>query len=270
MRGEYDGRADNGGVRIRLDLAYLGTFFEGWQVQETVRPGGPPRTVQGELEAALERLFGRRLTLVGAGRTDAGVHADGQVAHLALPDDAPRIPERGVQRGLNTLLPQDIRVVSASAVPDDWHARFSAVGKVYVYRLRRGEFLHPHRGLVEALAKEPIDVDAMREAAGHLVGRRDFVRFSTGGPDGRSTVRNLARLDVAEDGDLLLVRAIGDGFLRGMVRRLVGTLREVGRGRTPPAEAPDRPGPTAEARGLTLERVLYPPERLPESVESPR
>lgn len=270
MPGEYDGPADNGGVRIRLDLAYLGTFFEGWQVQETVRPGGPPRTVQDELEKALERLYGRRLTVVGAGRTDSGVHADGQVAHVTLPDDAPRVPEQGVCRGLNTFLPGEIRVLSATSVPHDWHARFSAVGKIYVYRLRRGEFLHPHRGLVEALAREPMDVGAMREAAHRLVGRRDFARFSTGGSEARSTVRNLAGLDVVQDGDLLLVRAIGDGFLRGMVRRLVGTLREVGRGKTLPEEAPDRPGPTAEARGLTLEHVLYPPERLPESPESPR
>ena len=257
-------------MRIRLDLAYLGTFFEGWQAQESVRPDGPPRTVQGELEKALEALYGRRLTVVGAGRTDSGVHADGQVAHVALPDDAPHVPDLGLRRGLNSLLPEEIRVLSASVVPDDWHARFSAVGKVYLYRLRRGEFLHPHRGLVEALAKEPLDAGAMREAALRLAGRRDFARFSIGGSDPRGTVRTLARLDVEEDGGLLLIRAVGDGFLRGMVRRLVGTLREVGRGKTPPAEAADRPGATAEARGLTLERVLYPPERLPESLETAR
>jgi tRNA pseudouridine38-40 synthase len=267
---EYDGRVDNGPVRIRLDLAYLGTSFEGWQAQETLRDGAPPRTVQGELEAAVASLYGRHLPAVGAGRTDSGVHANGQVAHFDVPAGAPHIPPEGLRRGLNSVLPEDVRVFAASGAPDDFHARFSAAGKIYVYRLRRGEFLHPHRGLVEALAKEPLDVGAMREAARHLVGRRDFAPFSISGSNPDSTVRNLARLDVEEEGDLLVIRAVGDGFLRGMVRRLVGTLREAGRAKMPPEEAGKRPGPTAEARGLTLEHVLYPPERLPEAPETPR
>jgi tRNA pseudouridine38-40 synthase len=270
MKGEYDGRTDNGSVRIRLDLAYLGASFEGWQVQETIRAGVRPRTVQGELERALASLQGRHLPVTGAGRTDSGVHADGQVAHFDAPADGPRIPPDGLRRGLNAGLPEDLRVLAASAVPDDFHARFSAVGKVYLYRLRRGEFLHPHRGLVEALARERLDVGAMREAARRLVGRRDFGPFSITGSDPGSTVRTLARLDVEEDGDLLLIRAVGDGFLRGMVRRLVGTLREAGRGKTPPEAAPERPGPTAEARGLTLLHVLYPPESLASDGGTPR
>jgi tRNA pseudouridine38-40 synthase len=257
-------------VRLRLDVAYLGTFFEGWQAQETVRPTGTPRTVQGELEKALAKVFGGPLSAVGAGRTDAGVHAEGQAAHVEVSEDAPRIPVNGIRRGLNSLLPEDVRVLSVSAVPLDWHARFSAAGKIYVYRLRCGEYLHPHRGLVEALAKEPLDVGAMREAAGRLVGRRDFAPFSLTGSDRVSTVRTLARLDIVEEGDLLVITAVGDGFLRGMVRRLVGTLREVGRGRTLPEEASERPGPTAEARGLTLQKVLYSPETLPETVEASR
>jgi len=144
-----------------------------------------------------------------------------------------------------------------------FHARHSAIGKVYVYRLRRGEMLHPHGGLIEALASERLDVATMRAAAKNLVGRRDFAPFSLTGSDPRTTVRTLARLDVEEQGTLLVITAAGDGFLRGMVRRLVGTLRDVGRGRIRPQDAPVKPGPTAEARGLTLERVLYPPETLP-------
>ncbi|HEX2757080.1 MAG TPA: tRNA pseudouridine(38-40) synthase TruA, partial [Thermoanaerobaculia bacterium] len=180
-----------------------------------------------------------------------------------VPEGAPLLPSKKIPRALNSKLPWDVRVLSASEAPVDFHARHSAIGKVYVYRLRRGEFLHPHRGLVEALAPEPLDVAAMRTAATTLVGRRDFAPFSLTGSDPGTTVRTLARLDVAEESSLLLITAAGDGFLRGMVRRLVGTLRDAGRGRIRPEDALAKPGPTAEARGLTLARVLYPPETLP-------
>jgi tRNA pseudouridine38-40 synthase len=241
-------------VRLRLELAYLGRFFEGWQVQAPRAGGTAARTVQGELEKALRDLFGSEIRAHGAGRTDSGVHADGQVAHVDLPPGAPSIPFEGIRRGLNTKLSEDVRVLSVSEAAPDFHARHSAIGKVYVYRLRRGELLHPHRGLVEA---------AMGAAAAALVGRRDFAPFSLTGSDPGTTVRTLARLDVEEQGTLLVITAVGDGFLRGMVRRLVGTLRDVGRGRIRPEDAPIKPGPTAEARGLTLERVLYPPETFP-------
>jgi tRNA pseudouridine38-40 synthase len=250
-------------VRLKLELAYLGTLFEGWQVQAPRADGTLPRTVQGVLEDALKGVYQAEIRVHGAGRTDSGVHADGQVAHVDLPPTAPSIPFEGIRRGLNGKLAEDVRVLSISEASSDFHARHSAIGKVYVYRLRRGEMLHPHRGLIEALAPEPLDVAAMRGAAATLVGRRDFAPFSlTGGGPG-TTVRTLARLGVQEEGSLLVITAAGDGFLRGMVRRLVGTLRDAGRGRIRPEDAPVKPGPTAEARGLTLERVLYPPETLP-------
>ncbi|HKC24334.1 MAG TPA: tRNA pseudouridine(38-40) synthase TruA [Thermoanaerobaculia bacterium] len=248
-------------MRLRLDLAYLGTRFEGWQAQDVTRAGAAPRTVQGELERALAEVYGAATRVHGAGRTDAGVHADGQVAHFDEPEGGPSIPPRGLARALNGKLAEDVRVLEALEAPPEFHARFSAAGKVYVYRLRRGEVLHPHLGLVEALAKEPLDLAAMREAASTLTGTRDFAPFSLTGSPRSTTVRTLSRLDVEEDGSLLLFTLEADGFLRGMARRLVGTLREVGRGRTRPADAVRTPGPTAEARGLTLRRVLYPPER---------
>lgn len=238
-------------MRLRLDVAYLGTRFAGWQAQDGIR------TVQGAIEEALASIYGTPLRIHGAGRTDAGVHARGQVAHVDLADDAPAIPERGLHRALNSRLEEDVRILSVAEVPEAFHARFSATGKLYVYRLRRAEFLDPFTGPVEALAPERLDVGAMREAAGRLVGRRDFAPFSVTGSDPATTVRTLRRLDLLEEGSLLLVSAEGDGFLRGMVRRLVGTLLEVGRGRTAPEAAPSAPGPTAEARGLTLERVAY-------------
>ena len=218
----------------------------------------------------MKGLFGGAPARVhGAGRTDSGVHAEAQVAHADLPPAAPSIPFEGMRRGLNTKLPFDVRVLSVSEAADDFHARHSATGKIYVYRLRRGEILLPHRGLVEALAGEPLDVDAMRVAAARLVGTRDFAPFSITGSDPGTTVRTLARLDVEEDGPLLVITAGGDGFLRGMVRRLVGTLRDAGRGRIRPEEALERPGPTAEARGLTLARVLYAPDAPGGGVAAP-
>ena len=254
-------------MRLRLELAYLGTFFEGWQLQADRAAGEPVRTVQGLLEISLKEIYRTEIRVHGSGRTDSGVHADAQVAHFDVPEGAPFLPSKKIPRALNSKLPWDVRVLSVSEANSDFHARHSATGKIYVYRLRRGDTLHPHRGLVEALAGEPLDVAAMRAAAATLVGRRDFEPFSLMGSDPGTTIRTLARLDVAERGTLLVITAVGDGFLRGMVRRLVGTLRDAGRGRIRPEEALARPGPTAEARGLTLERVLYFPETLAE--ESP-
>lgn len=249
-------------MRIRLDVAYLGTEFEGWQAQETLRDGVAPRTVQGVLTEALSRVHGVQLRPEGAGRTDSGVHAENQVAHVDMPEGAPRIPAVGLRRALNSVLPEDVRVTATSVVAPDWHARFSAAGKVYRYRLRQGDFLPPYAGLIEALAVESLDVAAMRLAAARLTGRHDFVRFSLTGSEPSSTTRLLSRLEVEEEGPVVVFTATGEGFLRGMVRRLVGTLREVGRGRVSPEEVWEHPGPTAEARGLTLVRVLYPPEGL--------
>lgn len=247
------------GTRLRLDLAYLGTFYEGWQTQDVVRDGGlAPRTVQATLEAALARMHGVPLRVQAASRTDAGVHADGQAAHVDVPPGAPLVPPDGLRKGLNALLPWDLRVVSAAEAPPGWHARFDALGKRYVYRLRRGDHLPPWEGLRETLASPRLDVAAMRDAAARLEGRRDFASFGLAGAPRKTTVRTLARLSVDEEGPLLLVTAVGNGFLRGMVRRLVGTLLEAGLARTDPARAFESPGPTAPAKGLTLEKVFYP------------
>lgn len=250
---------DPAGRRLRLDLAYLGTFFEGWQAQDIVRDGGAaPRTVQATLEEVLSRMHGRPMRVQAASRTDSGVHADGQVAHLDIPQGAPVIPAEGLRRGLNALLPWDLRVAAAEEIRSPWHARFDALGKRYVYRLRRGTFLPPFEGLRETLTSPRLDVGAMRLAAGRLAGRNDFAPFSLVGSPRKTTVRTLVRLDVEEEGPLVVVTAVGNGFLRGMVRRLVGTLLEAGLGRIDPEAARERPGPTAPARGLTLANVFYP------------
>lgn len=255
-----DGGGETGeGRRVRLDLSYLGTFYEGWQAQDAARTTGvAPRTVQATVEEALSRMHGLSLRVHAASRTDSGVHAEGQVAHVDLPPRAPRIPPDGLRRGLNTLLPWDVRVHAAADAPPGWHARFGALGKRYVYRLRRGEVLPPFEGLRETLAPRRLDVAAMADAASRLTGRHDFAAFGLAGAPRKTTVRTLSRLEVVEEGPLLLVVAVGDGFLRGMVRRLVGTLLEAGQGRRDPSGALSFPGPTAPARGLTLEKVFYP------------
>jgi tRNA pseudouridine38-40 synthase len=244
-------------MRTRLDIAYLGTPFEGWQVQ-TRNASSVVRTIQGEIENALGVIYGRSIRIHGAGRTDAGVHATGQVAHFNLEEDAPAIPPPGLQKAMNGELPPEIRVTAVLDVPMTFHARRSAVSKTYRYRYRRGTFLPPYEGLVESLVREELDVDKMKRAAARLVGRRDFAAFSVQGSDVETTVRTLFALDVEETGPVLVITAVGDGFLRGMVRRLAGTLRDVGRGRTSPEVVFTSPGPTAEAKGLTLAMVTYP------------
>ena len=181
-------------VRIRLELAYLGTFFEGWQVQGPRDGGTPPRTVQGVLEDSLKGIFGGAdIRIHGSGRTDSGVHAEAHVAHFDVPDGSPLLPSKKIPVALNSKLPWDVRVLSASEASPDFHARYWATGKIYVYRLRR-ELLHPHRGLVEALASEPLDVVAMREAAGLPSVRRYFAPFSvTVRSSGRRSARAAPR-----------------------------------------------------------------------------
>ncbi len=241
-------------MRVAVRISYLGTRFSGWQVQKG-QPGG--RTVQGELEETLSRVFHSPVTVHGAGRTDAGVHATGQVAHFDVPRERPEIPPLGIMRALNSMLSEDVRVNACQAVSEGFHARFDSVAKCYRYRLRRGDFLPPFEGLVEALAREKLDVAAMKSAALAFLGTHDFGPFSlTGSPVG-TTVRTIFDARLEEQGETLHFVVTGSGFLRGMVRRLAGTLREVGRGRMRPGEVMEKPGPTAEARGLTLEHVFY-------------
>ena len=241
----------------RLLLEYDGTDFEGWQLQ----PGA--RTVQGALEQAFARIAGRRVVVYGAGRTDAGVHAVGQVANARAET---RLEPAVLQRALNASLPRDVAVRALEPVHDAFDARRDARSKLYVYRVWTAATRSPlHERWSLALAAA-LDVDAMRSAAAALLGNHDFASFRAAGGGGRTSVRTLTRLDLSgEPGGELRFEVEGDAFLRHMVRNLVGTLLEVGRARRPaswPAEvlaARDRrlAGPTAPARGLTLIRVDY-------------
>lgn len=243
-------------TRFRLTLEYDGAGFAGWQVQ----PGGL-RTVQGELGAALARLAGRACRPVGASRTDAGVHAEGQVASVELETglDAARLA-----RALNGLLPNDLAVVAAAEVGPEFHARFSARSKLYRYRIWNGATPSPLRAPRTHRVFTPLDLAAMRRGAGHLLGRHDFRSFQAARSAPGSTLRTLSRVDVeGETRGEVRLWVEGDAFLRHMVRILAGTLVEVGIGRRPADGLPAllaardrrRAGPTAPARGLCLVRV---------------
>jgi tRNA pseudouridine38-40 synthase len=257
--------------RVALRLAYLGAGFSGWQRQADAR------TVQGELEAGLARVFRMPVRVVGAGRTDAGVHATGQVAHLEPPF---RIPPAGLVRALNSVLPDDLRVLAAREVPETFHARASATGKRYVYRFAWGHVLDPWQALRCCELGARPDLEAMASALAAVRGTHDFAAFALSGHSGhgaRGTRRTIARATLQRTrrgADLVLE---GDGFLRGMVRRIAGALVEVGRGALDVRSFTEllsgatagRPAPTAPAHGLTLERVFYPPLRTPPAVAPP-
>jgi tRNA pseudouridine38-40 synthase len=244
--------------RVRIDLAYDGTEFYGWQVQ----PGR--RTVQGELERALSRLHGGSPVRVrGAGRTDAGVHARGQVADARIGD---RFAELELHRALLSLLPGDLRVQRVARVDDAFHARRAAIAKTYAYYLDRSRCGDPFVARYALHHPHPFDEAAVDAALAHLPGHRDFSGFAGSACEVTDRVRHLteARREVVRPGIERLVFT-ADGFLNHMVRNFVGTLLDVARGRSAPdrirtiLESGDRSlgGITAPAHGLALERVVY-------------
>lgn len=243
--------------RMKLVIAYHGSHFHGWQRQRG------QQTVQGEVEKALGRLLdGRRIVIHGAGRTDAGVHAVGQVAHCDLPVE---IPPDGVLRGLSRILPEGIRIRSAHSVGMNFHARRSARGKLYTYRARWHQRSLPWIDTRAAHLPEITLPAAMAAAASELVGTHDWASFSVPDLPLKSTTRTVYRVDLRHRRDGIDFDFIGNGFLRYQVRRMVGALLEVGRGRRTIdgirslIEDP-QPGAsvtTAPAGGLSLEHIYY-------------
>jgi tRNA pseudouridine38-40 synthase len=257
---------DNPLPNWKLILAYDGTDFRGWQVQ----PSQP--TIQGELAEAIQRITGERVLPQGSGRTDAGVHALAQVATFTL--KAP-IPEANLRRALNRTLPESIRIMSAKIAPPGFHARHSATAKTYSYRIFRGEICPPSLARYIFALNWPLDWNAMANAAGMVVGEHDFTSFAANdpevghGPRGSEPPNNVRTISdsrwIAKN-DVLTYQVTGSGFLHHMVRNLVGTFLDVGRGATPAAAIPkilaarsrSAAGPTAPARGLFLVAVHYP------------
>ena len=243
---------------FRLVLEYDGRDFEGWQAQAGSRPA---RTVQGVLAEALASIGCPARKIQAAGRTDAGVHAEGQVVSLALER---ALEPRILLRALNARLPEDVAVVEACEAPPGWHATDAARAKLYRYRVWNGVARSPLRAARFAFIPEPLDLEAMRSAAAVFVGTHDFSALRAAGSSARTSVRTLHSIELTgAPGGEIAFDVLGAGFLRHMVRNLAGTLVEVGRGRFAAADmsgilaSRDRgqAGPTAPAHGLTLVRV---------------
>ena len=247
--------------RFKLVIEYAGTRYSGWQIQQNAK------TVAGEIERAIRDVTRRKeFELYGAGRTDAGVHALAQVAHLELYTD---LPPATLHARVNDALPADIYVRSIEKVPHRFHARHDAEARAYLYQIsrRKTAFFKPYVWWI----KEPLALSPMRAVAGALVGMRDFGRFAERDDDDtdpKSMVVLVERLDILEEGALVVVVVEGSHFLWKMVRRIVGSLVEVGRGRT----MPDDPARfTAPSSGLFLDRVFYAGDRreLPPRIATP-
>jgi len=243
-------------MRYRAVLAYIGTDFHGWQRQRNAA-----RTVQAVLEEALARFAGAPATAVAAGRTDTGVHADGQVVHFDLA--AERDPDR-IRDAVNFHLPRDVRVLEVAAAPRGFDARRDAAWKEYIYRWSSAAVISPRNLPFVAPIASRTDGRAMRAAAEALPGERDFGVFGVRRPAGQS-VRKLLSVSISEEQDEIRALFRGEGFLRGMVRAICGVLADIGRGKAPPARirellaTGDRGllSPKAPACGLTLVQVHY-------------
>jgi tRNA pseudouridine38-40 synthase len=234
-------------MRILFTLQYLGTRYAGWQTQ-TNAVG-----VQQVVEAALAKLFGAPMRIEGAGRTDAGVHARAQRAHADVPFE---IPTRGLILGLNDLLPHDVRVTAAERVADDFHCRFAAKAKTYRYQIWNAPVADVFAYETHAHVAQALDVARMQSAARALIGEHDFHAFTVAAPEVTTTVRTIASIDVVREGNAVVVTVTADGFLRTMVRRVAGTLIEVGRGSLDAVSFAEARW-TAPAKGLVLWEVRY-------------
>ena len=242
--------------RVKLIVAYDGTNYCGWQIQIN------GITVEEVLNKTISELVGEPIAVIGASRTDSGVHAMGNVAVF---DTESRIPAEKMSFALNQRLPEDIRIQESCEVPLDWHPRYRDTRKTYEYRILNRRFAIPTERLYSHFFYYPLDVEKMQQAADYLVGEHDFKSFCSTRTQVENTVRTIYFLRVIKEGDMIRIRINGNGFLYNMVRIIVGTLLKVGTGMYPPEhvkeilEAKDRRlvGPKAEARGLTLMEIEY-------------
>ncbi|WP_310601721.1 tRNA pseudouridine(38-40) synthase TruA [Anaerosporobacter sp.] len=242
--------------RIKLVIAYDGTNYCGWQKQPNAI------TVEEVINKKLTKLLGENIEVIGSSRTDSGVHALGNVAVF---DTETRIPAEKISYALNQRLPEDIIIQSSSEVPLDFHPRYHKSCKTYEYKISNREFLLPTMRLYYHHVYKKLDIEKMQEAANYLIGKHDFKSFSAMRTQVQSTVRTIYSLDVIQEGDELILRVRGDGFLYNMVRIIAGTLIKVGMGTMKPERIAEvlqstervKVGPNAPANGLTLVNIEF-------------
>jgi tRNA pseudouridine38-40 synthase len=242
--------------RVRLTVAYDGTAYHGWQIQPGVV------TIESKLNECLSELLKEDIHVIGASRTDSGVHALGNIAVF---DTHARMPAEKISYALNQRLPEDIRIQKSEEVASDWHPRHCESRKTYEYKIYRGEFPMPVNRLYALFTYHKLDVEKMRRAAQYLVGEHDFKSFCSVNTQAETTVRTIYSCTVEKEGEIIKIRVQGNGFLYNMVRIIAGTLVEVGAGKREPEEilamleARDRQsaGPTAPACGLTMIGIDY-------------
>lgn len=242
--------------RVKLVVAYDGTNYHGWQVQDN------GITIEEVLNQTISELVQEDIKVIGASRTDAGVHACGNVAVF---DTESRIPGDKFSFALNQRLPEDIRIQESYEVDADFHPRYADTVKTYEYNILNRRFELPSKRLYAAFCYYPMDIERMNQAAAYLVGEHDFKSFCSAGAQVQTTVRTIYAVNVTKDDDMVHIRITGNGFLYNMVRIIAGTLMQVGTGLMEPEqvkeilEARDRSkaGPTAVAKGLTLVEIRY-------------
>lgn len=250
---------------IKLEIEYEGTNYQGWQAQKSLQPtvhSPQKKSIQQTIENVLRQLLQEKIKLICSGRTDAGVHANSQVANFKTHS---KIVLSRLHEGLNALLPEDISITKVKAVSDDFHSRFSAKSKIYRYTIFNGK----HRSAIlrnyAYFLRYPLDVALMRKEAKVLLGRHDFSAFCGSCGKHKNPWKTVKDINITRKGDFLYIDIEADGFLYNMVRNIAGTLIEIGRGRFPKESLKkillykDRKlaGPTAPAKGLTLMKVVY-------------
>ncbi|HEY3056915.1 MAG TPA: tRNA pseudouridine(38-40) synthase TruA [Thermoanaerobaculia bacterium] len=242
-------------MRILLTLQYLGTRYAGWQAQANATG------VQQVIETALAKLYQVPIRIEGASRTDSGVHATAQRAHADVPFE---IAPRGLIRGLNDLLPADIRILAVEPVADEFQCRHRAKSKTYIYRIWNDEVADVFTAETHAHVAQTLEAEVMHETAQALIGQHDFRAFTVAAPEVSSTTRTISSIGVSREAEVVRITVSADGFLRYMVRRIAGSLIEIGRGKIDAAALGRSLEPefesarwTAPAKGLTLVEVRY-------------
>lgn len=241
----------------KITIQYDGTRYKGWQVQKST-----DMTIQGKIQDVLSQMVGQEIEVIGSGRTDAGVHAYGQIANFHIPN---HFSANEILKYLNHYLPMDIAVLDIEEVEERFHARYHAISKTYVYRIHRSEIPNVFERKFMYTYTEDLDIQAMKKAAEFLIGTHDFMAFCGNKKMKKSTIRTINAINIVEKGNELYISYTGDGFLQNMIRIMTGTLIEVGNGSKSYLEIPkilegkdrQKAGYTVPPEGLILEKVYY-------------